>query len=142
MLCGDCRQFWNPGFDVGAIWVLGHRRWSYSEVPLVQPGFASILPHHAVDRQVSINKGVVEPPAGGEVLRTLSVVLKLYAVQSEHARNSDALRVLKESECCHPPPTPNPPHSQSARGTAARLGTQCAVVKIAVPNNLIGSPTN
>ncbi len=32
------------------------------EVPLIQASLAGILPHHAVDGQISIHKRVVEPP--------------------------------------------------------------------------------
>ena len=43
---------------------LGSARGKEGEVPLVQSRFASILPHHRVDRQVTIHQCVMEPPAG------------------------------------------------------------------------------
>jgi hypothetical protein len=48
--------------DVLSLWICGGARWQHREVPLIQPRFASVLPHHAVDGQISIHEGVMEPP--------------------------------------------------------------------------------
>ena len=42
---------------------LGSARGKEGEVPLVQARLARILPHHGVDRQVTIHKRVMKPPA-------------------------------------------------------------------------------